>query len=312
MGNRRSHRSGFFQDRDVSHMTIRVRGLEGVYADQRLTAYLQHANLRFSALDDAVDTVAKIARFSDLTMVHVRIPRGEVVWPRDLLSLGRAAVIMIRHGEVAVEGDGVFRREPGIVVVPPGESRVAVSLIAPVNELIYVSVPSALIADIPLSASASAARRETIEAELLEPFGRIMAGLARATAGEEGARSVRFAAGEIVRALLHLAAHEPAAGLTLFEQAIEAIEGRLSDPSLNANTLAPELGVSPRRLQLEFQRRGTTVQRELRRLRVAAVLQVRRENPDADMVLLARAFGFGSKSALYRALAENPDRVATA
>jgi AraC-like DNA-binding protein len=309
-GNRQSARQLFFSHRELSRLSARARGLSGLRADARFAHYLEVTNLRVLSLDDSIELIVKIAQFSDITMAHVKSPRAEVVWPRDRQSRGRVALIVGKHGEVRAIGEGVPVQDSQVVFIPPGEHPVRFEFPAPFNEFVYVSFPTAVIADIPLSTPLNLAGANEIEPALVDPIYRFVTGLAHAPVREDRAESLRFAAVEMVRALVHLVLKRPDTELTLFERAIEAMKSDLGNPNINADSLAAKFHVSARRLQLEFQERGTTVQRELRRLRTAAVRRSRRLNPGADIMLLARAFGFGSKSAVYRALSEESERSA--
>lgn len=118
------------------------------------------------------------------------------------------------------------------------------------------------------------------------------------------AQSARIATADAIRALIRFVARVPEQEATLFDQAVQEIRLNLTNPHLNAEFLADKLGVSLKLLQAEFRNHETTVPREVRRLRAHSVRQMRANNPDANVMMLARSVGFTSKSSLYRALAE--------
>ncbi len=178
----------------------------------------------------------------------------------------------------------------------------------PLTEFIFGSVPASLVSDIALPTDLSALR-EPIGAALVDSYFQLLYALVQDAPPKADAFAFRHAIGDVFRSLVRLASQGDGLQPSLFERAISALRLNLSNPALNAEYLAPDLGVSSRQLQLEFQRQGSTIQRELRRLRAAAAMQTKRENPDVDMLTLAQVFGFGSQSTLYRALAEEAQLV---
>ncbi|MDP3949116.1 MAG: AraC family transcriptional regulator [Microbacterium sp.] len=79
---------------------------------------------------------------------------------------------------------------------------------------------------------------------------------------------------------------------------------RIADPDLTADMIAREVSVSHRQLQRLFRARGTTVQGELRHLRVEqACMFLRNRRYDAVSVdVIARRVGLSGRSSLARAM----------
>jgi AraC-like DNA-binding protein len=90
-----------------------------------------------------------------------------------------------------------------------------------------------------------------------------------------------------------------------FTLAVSIVTAQLADQSLTAASVAHELNTSLRQLQRHFRSRGTTVEREIRRLRVehAASLLVDRSYDGLTVDQVAQFSGFASGSSLARAMA---------
>jgi AraC-like DNA-binding protein len=84
---------------------------------------------------------------------------------------------------------------------------------------------------------------------------------------------------------------------------MQVIVAEHADPELAVETLAARMGVAARTLQLAFSHQGTTAGAQLRDVRARAALRLRSNNPALTYAAIARAVGFGSVSAMYRALA---------
>lgn len=303
---RRNARNMLFRGREFSRVSARFRGIAGIASNPRFGEFLSAANLEFASLANSPETVVQVAQFADLNVSYGKLARGEVVWPRDMQSLDRAAVVITRRGRVRAAGEGVYLREPGVIFIPPGDTRVSVMFEASENELVYASFPASLVADIPLPTDVEVGGSQ-LGSYLVDPIYRFMVGLSHAPDQERGLLPVRYATGEMLRAIVQLVSQCGCSEMPLYDRAIQAILQDLGNVDLAAGTLAPRLGVSTRKLQLEFQERGTTVQREVRRRRVAAARQMRREFPEIGVEVLILACGFRSKSAFYRAMSEVPD-----
>lgn len=96
----------------------------------------------------------------------------------------------------------------------------------------------------------------------------------------------------------------PLAKQNAFSRASSAMAERYADPALTAEIVAQEASVSQRQLQRLFRARGTTIQSELRRLRVAHACSLLRDRRyDAFSVDdIAKRVGLSSGSSLARAM----------
>jgi AraC family transcriptional regulator, positive regulator of tynA and feaB len=116
----------------------------------------------------------------------------------------------------------------------------------------------------------------------------------------------------------------PAGGSTyhdrMFRSVCAIIQKRFRDPELEPNSIAHELGVSPRSLQRLFQSRGTTCTRYLQSLRLDHALLVLRQQAShkasRPLAQIAYASGYDDYNQFLRqfrrAFGESPSRLVTA
>lgn len=300
---RRAQREKFFQHEARHGLSLRLRS-----SDPRSSAsvqeYLRIANLRVIDMEPQAEAIANILLLHGITVGHVMFPSANISWPRDRQSIDRAVLIIVNSGEVSIsaEAAGIFSRD-GVIFVAPGEHPVSLSLIAGRNEIMYLGIPAALIADIPVPPDGVEFGTQ-LPVDLLRAVFQFFSSIARTLKPQISAASIGFVMSEMVRSIVRVMLETATVEQDLYTRAIGQMAESLDDETLNTAKVAARLGVSVRKLQLEFQRQGTTLQAELRRLRIEAVVRARVENPSQSLRSLAEAYGFRSKSALYRALAE--------
>lgn len=303
--NRRNTRLRSQGSSDFWQRSFQARGIESL---SEMKHFFEAANIRIDSVADTGVNRWKVAQLGDLTLVQAVVPKSEAVWTRDHHSIDRVLVVVGDYASIRIEGTGVVAKEPGVFVVPPGEDHTTMHFLAPVNEFILGSIPASLVSSV-ISSDPPRSRPGAIEASLVRPLRDFLIAHVQLPVREGAGPGLRHVVGDVFRALVRLAYQDSDATLDLTERARQEMMLDISNPELNAELLAPKLGVSPRQLQLEFQRSGTTVQRELRRLRAAGAMQVKRENPSIDIETLAKVYGFGSTSTLYRAMAEEAERA---
>jgi AraC-like DNA-binding protein len=111
-----------------------------------------------------------------------------------------------------------------------------------------------------------------------------------------------MASREIARSVVSQIIGENRGRIGLFARAMELIVTEHADPRLSVNVVAHRLGVASRTLQLAFSAESTTVGAQIRDVRARAALRLHTTNPGLTYAAISRAVGFGSESALYRAL----------
>lgn len=287
------------------HATVSVRGLGAARTDDSLTDYLASANIQMESLADEQALRAQITRFRDLTFVHVTLPRSKVVWRRDRLSLDRGIVMACLSGGVTVESEGVvFRKPPGLILIPPGLQEVVFHSAAERNEIMYISTHSRVMEDFDLS-GAQYDPVTPVPAGLLAPLFSFMRTVCAISIKEtELIAPLETAATEVARSLVRVIADGVPADLSLFTQTMRVIAREYSRTHLSATALATAIGRSERTLQAAFAAEGTSVMREVRAMRARASLEYLRAKPRATTAEVASAVGFGSVSSLSRALRE--------
>ncbi|MBK0417623.1 helix-turn-helix domain-containing protein [Leucobacter sp. CSA1] len=209
---------------------------------------------------------------------------------------------MIDSGDVSLEltaGDAAF-----LLSSAAGELRSGIAC-----ELLTIAVPVEVLGDVRAVWPASGVQRVPRESMLLPPVAAFAARMLEGSANEvSGFTSyyVERLLQEMLQGLLlgaSRAARVPQTQTT-FPLAISVIVAQHSDPELTAVAIAEEVNISLRQLEREFRKRGTTIRRELRRVRVE---QARKMLGDPDyaglsITQIAQFVGFSSGSSLARAM----------
>lgn len=285
-------------------VNVGVQGMDAAQHHSALTGYLASANLRLDALEGSQALRAQVTRFPHLTFGHAFLPQATVVWPRDRLSLDSCGIVICSAGGIEVDSCApVLRREPGLVLIPPGTEHVAFRTLAPANEVLYVTASALLVRGLDLSVVPSAA--DPVPDGILAPLHAFAVTICSISL-EETSRiaPLEAAATDVARALAEVMVDGATAAPTLFAQAMQVIVRDHAQQRLNAGSLARTLGRSERTLQAAFAAEGTTPTRELRATRARAAHELRRRTPHATADEISRIVGFGSASSMTRALRE--------
>ena len=302
MVDRRAERLRLFESRAMHRADFEVRE-PGWQRSEELSSFLRFSNLQVLDIDRSRPLRARFAMFPHLTFAHVAGPRAKILWARDAHSLDRVFALISRVGDVSLETDGVLlRRGSNYSLLSPSDRPVTVSINSDENEFMYISVSPALLDDVTLPVS-SAHHSEVPDPALLAPSIMFLAGLCRiSTTIPFDGSPLRLAAREVARSVILQIIGDSGGRVGLFSRAMELIVAEHADPRLSVNVVAQRLGVANRTLQLAFSAEGTTVGAQIREVRARAALRLHSSNPALTYAAISRAVGFGSESALYRAL----------
>ncbi|RLP77053.1 AraC family transcriptional regulator [Mycetocola tolaasinivorans] len=302
MSGRREAWARTFDELDFFAARLTVHGSRALAANTALANYLRAANIVLHELDDNAPLRLRLAQFPQLSFVRVAMPAIRMEWPRDSQSVDRAAIIVILGGRMSIRTDGVvLAREPGLYYVPPGTEPLWIDVLDTDNEVLYISLPAGLVADIPAAAQSDCV--PPLDPSLIAPILAFTTGLF-AVDPEQAAHTapLRLIAEEVTRSLVRMISGDAPDSRDPYARAIELITVEYHSQALRTAEIARRLGVAPRTLQAEFTRRGETVSGIVRGVRVREARALRLANPALSMAEVAHATGFGSESALFRAL----------
>lgn len=303
---RRGARMKLLQTYPLRTLDIRVGSPRDLEASRRAADYLEHANFHLEAVGSGREIVARVAQFPNASIVYYSGPDVTALWTRDAQSTDRVLLLVGISTDIEVEGDAscvVITRDPRLALVAPGTGDVRITVPRP-GELLYLTVPQGMIADLPLPLS-STHIPEVVDPSILLPLIAFLVHLCRTNGGDpDDLAPLPTAASEIVRSLARMLTRKESASAGLYDRAMRLIAHNFADRSLTAGRIAHHLGTAQRTLQLAFQKRGQTLAGELRRTRARAAQQARTARPDASTSAIAASVGFGSESAMFRALRE--------
>ncbi|MBO9624928.1 MAG: helix-turn-helix transcriptional regulator [Microbacterium sp.] len=306
MDDRRAERMRLFDSTPMHRADIEVHAGATPSTDEDLASFLRFSSVQLRSLAPHRPLRARFAVFPLLSIVHASSSAAELEWPRDERSADRdrALVIVTVAGALEVETVGPVMRRQEVTVVCPYEAPLIARLTGDDNDVVYASIDPRLLGAITLP-TASRTITRPLDRSALAPSLMFLAGLCGiATSGSSAAGALRSTAEDVVRALLVQALGDAAEPLTLFARAMELIVADYADPRLTVGVIAARLGVPMRTLQAAFTASGTTAATQLRDVRARAALRLHRGNGFLTYAAISRAVGFGSESALYRALRE--------
>ncbi|WP_187976104.1 helix-turn-helix domain-containing protein [Mycetocola sp. JXN-3] len=305
MSGRREDWARTFDGLDFYAARLTVHGSRALAANTGLANYLRAANVVLHELDDNAPLRLRLAQFPQLSFVRVAMPAIRMEWPRDAQSADRAAIIIILGGRIHVRTEGaLLTREPGLFYIPPGTEPLWIDVLDTDNEVLYISLPAGLVADIPLATAS--AHVSSVDPSLLTPLLAFTTGLFAVDSEQAPLMApLRLVAEEVTRSLVRLISGDAPTRDNPYARALDLIAVEYHAQSLRIAEIARRLGVAPRTLQAEFARRGDTVSGALRRARVSEARTLRSANPGLSMGEIAHATGFGSASALFRALRDD-------
>lgn len=241
----------------VQGLRLAVRGIAAVEANPALSDYLTSANLKIVRLEESDSLRIRMTRFPEITFAHANLPRAVVEWPRDALSLTRAAVIVCVSGRIAVTSSStIIERRPGLHLIPPGDAPLTFETLDGLNEILYISAPASLVSELDVRRRSGSPRPE-VPANVLAPLLAFATSLSSGTVGNSLVIGpLRAVAMEVGRALARLIAEGDPSELTLFSRTMRLIVDNHADPRLSVPRLAELAGVSSRSLRRRSRRRA--------------------------------------------------------
>lgn len=307
MGDGLAERMRLIDSKVMHRSDIEVRDGVEWRSNQELAAFFRFSNFEVRSVEADRPLRARFAVFPHMSIVHVSAPRAEAFWPRDETSLDRdrALVIVTTAGALEIETDGIVLRRPDLTVVCPGESPVVARLTGDDNEIVYSGVPPSFLDAVTLPTASQRIDR-AVDRSVVAPSVMFMAGLCGiSTSAADAAAPLQAAAEQVVLSLLLQAIGGVVEPASLFVRAMELIVMEHTDPRLTVSGIAQRLGASERTLQAAFNAEGTTARAQLRDVRIRAAIRLHTQNYGLSYSAISRAVGFGSESALYRALREH-------
>lgn len=298
-----------FRTRALRRIDLKFDSARALMASPNAAEYFALANFRLTAVGDGRELLARVAQFPHASIVYYSGPEVEALWTRDAQSADRVLLVVGITTTVEIDGADdcvVVTREPRLALVAPGRGDVRFTVSQP-GELLYLTVPSGMLADLPMP-SATTHVGDPIDSSTLMPMVAFLVHLCR-TSGEHSDDLAQLPSpvNEIVRTIAQLITRNAPRNAGLHARAMQIISRDFADRDLNAGRISDQLGAAPRTLQLAFQREGQTLAGQLRNVRALAAHQARAARPEASMASIAASVGFGSESAMFRALREFRD-----
>ncbi|WP_162893172.1 helix-turn-helix domain-containing protein [Microbacterium halotolerans] len=262
------------------------------------------ANIRFSELDDDGMFHVSLVQVPQITFSRAAVSPLTLEWPRDSASRDRAVILVARTGGLSIETEApVWRANPGLFLVPPGDAPVTFRVSKTIDELLWIGASAAVVRGIDLpDARGRSPRPIHVDERALDVLLSFVRSLHETELDSGSSPQLASVATEVVRSLVALIADASGPELDTFELGMRTIQREYANPYIGVTDLAAAIGVSERSLQAAFSERGTTVMRELRSKRTSVALETRRQFPAISRADLARTAGFGSLSSLMRAM----------
>lgn len=288
---------------DGDHVHSRDGGAKALEASALLTE--RHVTLE--QLPAGSSSSWLLTQLPECSLAFVSAAPSRVTWHRANVAPLSGMLVLVRHGEVSLHGDDVLFRTSEVAVIGPGSrggEGVAFSVQSPRTEFLAIRFPHRLVADIQFAGSPSGAAAAAFGQQLLPMF-EFFLGIARLPPADLDEVRLNQVVVNAVRATLMLLSSPAPERVPVFARAWDVIRSDFRDPALSTESIAQYLEVSPRALRAAFRGHGTSVLREIRRVRVSALREARGTDPHADIVRLGKALGFKSRASIYRALAED-------
>lgn len=293
-----------FTGRTFHRLDLQFQRLSELSSNTRLQEYLRSASAEILAVELDHPAQIRLARFPGMTFANLLLPRMHINWVRDSDSNGTCVVYLVRKGSIEITGDeGIVRRGPGAMYVLPGASTVSLKVTEPETELVYLRVPAAMVSGVTREELGSVPTG-AISQGLIAPLYAFIASLCSlCISDDDDSDPLATAAIEVTRSAVRLILGDPVkTERSLFSRAIEIILNDYPVKSLSVGTIATRLGVSPRTLQLAFQKEGASVATEIRHVRAVAAANLRLEHPQLSRARVAELTGFATVGTLDRAL----------
>ncbi|MFJ4254684.1 helix-turn-helix domain-containing protein [Microbacterium sp. NPDC090003] len=285
-------------------MKFRAAGRDDLLGARPLTAYMEAANIRFSAVQEREPILrANLVRIGRFLFAHVQLPASTVVWPRDELSRNRVVMIATEGAGFMVSSDSpVVARRSSSFVVPPGVDTVTFDASTPI-ELVFVSLDDTELGG---ERHVDFARvGEEVPAEsALRPLVNFVKSLCaiESDAADAGSTPLGDAAAEVARSLVAAVVGEPVDPPDVFDSVMRILLQDYPSPHLSLLAVARAIGVSPRTVQSALRMHGTTFSDEVRAVRLKAATELIKRNPSLPLADVAKLAGFGTRQSLHRAM----------
>lgn len=289
----------------MHRVNAEIADLDRVEVSHDVRTFLTTANVGLERRTTSSEVTVHIAQFRSLTFVHALMSDVSFRWRRDDISSGRVLAIIVSRGKVSLSGsENVIDRKSRALLILPGTEHVVMD-VEDESEVVYMGMPLGLVADL-VSIENHGYDDADFQERLLSPlFAFVTSMCTLPTKRYTDVGALGEAASEVSRAVARLIVGTAANdGRSLFSRALSVIADDFPNRSLNTEKLAARLSVSPRTLQLAFKKESKTVSGETRRIRAAAAQRIRMERPETSTPKLAELTGFGSVSAMFRALRE--------
>lgn len=189
------------------------------------------------------------------------------------------------------------------------------------TDLVMITGPEELSRDVSAVFSDGCFRLQTRDCALLEPTTAFAVEALRA-GGHSNSRLGSYYIERLLQEMLQglladtgRVARAPRRTQDPFRRALSVLSTQCSDPTLTTNDLAESMHISRRQLEREFQKHGTTIRGELRRIRIERAVDMLRD-PDYTVLSLqqiAQHVGYSGASSLTRAMVreghQSPSRL---
>lgn len=287
-------------------LSFSAQGLSAAHENIQLRSYLSSANLFIEELDDDDKLTARVVQYPHITIAHVILPIARITWPRDPDSLNRGAVILLNSGSLTIDSRGpVALHNPGVSLIPPGSEPLSFQTTTRC-ELIYVSFPATFLGGDHTARVIDRDGNTEGNEHLIRPLYAYFASICTSNVARRDAwLPLQDLTEDGIRNLLNLIVDRGSPTReSLYESAMAHLRRTSHMTSTSVESLAAAMSVSPRTLQHSFQEHNTTVRTELRRARSAHAVFLRDQDPSLSLDQVAKMVGFGSRSALVRALRE--------
>lgn len=299
-------RSLLFKGKELFHSEHVLTSRE-ITVDRKLADFLAVSNLRLNSLAETQPLRLRVTAFSNLCFIHQRGPSLELDWHRNADSIGRAVIVVVFAGGLTIGSSYIGTGQ--YALIPPGETLVRASTQDCDNDILVISFGAHKLEGLQIGLSADENQEllwiSEIDSHYLRPFLSFiisLCGLDFSPTDRIG--TLQDTSRTIVRALVRVAVGAAPENRPIYERAVGILESEYANIHLNAPLVAARLGVSTRTMQTVFERRGETVSRNLRSIRARAAISTRAANPRMPPIVVAKLCGFGSESAMYRAIRE--------
>lgn len=252
------------------------------------------------------------AEFEGIGFAHGISSAFSIEWRRPIEDSDITALLFVLRGQGEVITDGrMVKREPGAVMVLPGTEPAKMQLTGTVNEFIEVNFHSHRFAGSIATVDEKAKNLPPIDMKTLKPFFAFISNTCNSSrTTQKNDRALEMTADAVTAGLLAASFGQGEDWLSsLLTKVYAFVVSHYADPNIRVDDAAADIGVSVRYLQQELNKSGKKFSCILRDIRVDRVRDLKTSRPDISAAELAKLSGFGSLSAMYRALRANEDKT---